>query len=152
MLHEKAPAEVWSAGASEDYGHQPVGKSKQAGFTFGDPKQNGLFDADRVSEYVQDKENWNDVSENNPSTAPLQQLPLAFDQPAAAATPRNVPDAKRVRMESTGRLDHTASKIRNPADAARLLIQHSTAAQENLFTIAVDKNDNIVEVHRYRLF
>jgi len=43
--------------AHEDYGHQPVGKTKQTGFTFGDPKQNDLFDADKVSGYVSDKEN-----------------------------------------------------------------------------------------------
>lgn len=53
-------------------------------------------------------------------------------------------------MESTGRFDNTASKIRNPSDTARHLSHQSTAAQENLFTIAVDKNDNIVEMHRYR--
>ena len=45
---------------------------------------------------------------------------------------------------------NTASKIRNPSHTARHLSQQSTAAQENLFTIAADKNDNIVEGHRYR--
>ena len=54
--------------------------------------------------------------------------------------------------ESMGRLRVTAGKIRNAADAARLLSQHSTAAQANLFSIAVDKNGNIVEVHRYGIF
>ena len=49
--------------AREDYGHQPVGKgpavgkTKQTGFTYGDPKQNDLIAADKVSGYVQDKEN-----------------------------------------------------------------------------------------------
>ena len=49
--------------AQEDYGHQPVGKgsavgkTKQTGSTLGDPKQNDLFAADKVSGYVQDKEN-----------------------------------------------------------------------------------------------
>ena len=91
VVTKKAPAALWAAGALEDYGHQPVGKTKQTGFTFGDPKQTDLFDTANNSEYVQNKENWNDVSENNPSTAPLQQLTFAFDQPAATATPRNVP-------------------------------------------------------------
>ena len=46
-------------------------------------------------------------------------------------------------MKSTGRLSGHASQIRNPAATARLLSQNATAAQENLFSIAVDKNDNI---------
>ena len=37
-----------------------------------------------------------------------------------------------------GDLIRHAGRIRNHADAARLLSQFSTAAQENLFTIAVD--------------
>ena len=49
-------------------------------------------------------------------------------------------------MQTTGRLRVRAARIRNAADDARLLNQHATAAQENLFSIAVDKNDNIVEV------
>ncbi len=41
--------------SQEDYGYQPVGKGpavgkpKQTGFNVGDPKQNDLFDADKVS-------------------------------------------------------------------------------------------------------
>ena len=129
-----------------------VGKSNQTGFTFGDPKQNDLFDADKVSEYVQDKENWHNVRENTHSKAPLFQLPLTFRQPADHGRSGEVSDSQRVRMQTTGRLRVTSGKIRNAAAAAQLLSQHSTAAQENLFTIAVDKNDNIVEVHRYRIF
>jgi len=69
-----------------------------------------------------------------------------------ARTKAVVAATQRVRMASTGRLKSGRGKIRNHAAAARLLSQFSTAAQENLFSIAVDKNDSIVEVHRYRLF
>jgi len=107
---------------------------------------------DKVSEYVQGKENWNNVRETPHPKTPLFQLPLTFHQPADHGRSGGLSDSQRVRMQTTGRLRVTSGKIRNPAAAAQLLSQFSTAAQENLFTIAVDKNDNIVEVHRYSLF
>ena len=129
--------------AHGDYGHQPVGKPKQKGFNFGSPKQNDLFDADNVSGYVSEKENWKSVRENNPTAAPLQQLSLAFDQPADTGRPAGVLLSQRVRMQTTGRLRVTAGKVRTAADAARLLSQFSNSAQENLFTIAVDMDPPI---------
>lgn len=56
--------------AQEDCGHQPVGKPKQMGFNFGDPKQNDLFDTGKVSEYVEDERNWNDVREDTHPKTP----------------------------------------------------------------------------------
>ena len=47
-----------------------------------------------------------------------------------------IPYSQRVRMDTTGSLRSSGGKIRNPAEAASLLIQLATAAQKNLITIA----------------
>jgi len=114
-----------------------VGKSKKMGFNFYDPKQNGIFDNQKISEHISDERNWKNVREDNPTTAPLQQLTLTFDQPGNSGRNAVLQASQRVRMQTTGRLRVTAGKVRNPADAARLLSQFSSAAQENLFTIAM---------------
>ena len=75
--------------------------------------------------------------------APLQKLTFAFDKRKDHEGNAGLRPTQRVQMETTGRLAIGSGKVRNPADAARLLSPYSTAAQENLFTIAVDMDPPI---------
>ena len=53
-----------------------------------------------------------------------------------------------VEMRTTGDISHYGTKVRTPGEAAGLLSFLIDKAAEEAYTVAVDKNDNVIQIHK----
>ena len=83
-----------------------------------------------------------------PST-PQEQLSLFDFKPVKREKKGYLSPTQRVRVRTTGTITAAGNVISDNADAASLLASIRKSAQENLYTITVNKEGRILEIHRY---
>ena len=117
----------------------------------------GVAGTQEKSEEAQLEDSFNQVKqyEIKEPTADQKQLKLNFkppkEKPAKGDTVSGkLPHpAQRVRMATTGRISASGNTVRNIEQAASLLAHIRKSAQELFYSVAVDGNGNILEIHRY---
>lgn len=62
---------------------------------------------------------------------------------------KSVPSSRRVRMATSGRILAASQGASSASDVASLLAHIRKSAQEIAYTVTVDKNDTILEIHKY---
>ena len=78
-----------------------------------------------------------------------EQLEIDFKPPKSIAVPKAIPPAQRTRMVTTGNIAAAGNVINSAADAASLLSHIRKSAQEVAYTVAVDKDGVVLEIHKY---
>jgi DNA repair protein RadC len=73
---------------------------------------------------------------------------MSLFTPEQEAGKKLPPSRQVVEMQTTGDISHYGTKIRNPQEAAGLLSFLIDKAAEEAYTIAVDENSNVVQIHR----
>ena len=129
-------------------GQLSVTEARRMAEVIGTP--NEILEKGATLNYINKTGEWHEVKER-PRQA---QFDFKFERPAGqgAALPGALPaadDAQRVRMVATGRLRSGSAKLRNAGEAASLLAHLRKSAQEHFYSVAVDADDNIIEVHRF---
>lgn len=78
-----------------------------------------------------------------------QELPIGKKIKPVKVPGKVQPPEQRVRMETTGTIKASGNVANNSADVASLLAHIRKEAQENAYSVAVDKDGVVVEIHKY---